>query len=69
MTTRYDILDARYDEENHSCKADKCPYPCPVLPELRAKRYKIAERWGLDIGDDERQRRQYNERTQTGAST
>lgn len=69
MSSRYDILDRKYDIDKHSCRASACVYPCPELPKLRAAMYDVAGKWGIEPGDDARQRDQFNERTQTGAST
>lgn len=58
MSTRYDILAARDRVRNHQCNSS-CGYPCPTLRALSAEHLTIAGKWGIEPGDDERQREQY----------
>jgi hypothetical protein len=59
MSTRYDILTekAKYTEHcgTHQCKAGKCD----VRAALFIRWMKSAAKWGIEPGDNERQRRQY----------
>jgi hypothetical protein len=68
MSSRYDILDAKARYDAHSCDRSHA-YPCLVKRGLWQERVRIAGLWGIESGDDERQRDQFNERTKTGAST
>lgn len=62
MSTRYDILDAKAEYVahigRHHCKVGKCD----IRIALWRKWMATGGRWGIEPGDNERQRRQFFER-------
>lgn len=70
MSTRYDILDARAAVLQHMSE-HRCGdlTACPVRASLRASHMTVAGRWGIEPGDDARQREQFGQRVATGSST
>lgn len=68
MSTRFDILDAKARLYAHACDS-QCNYPCRIRIALSAERLSIAGKWGIEPGDDARQREQFHARVSTkGAS-
>ncbi len=63
MATRYDILDARTDLENHQ-DSHHCGLGqhCPARTAAWDRYMNTAARWGIEPGDDARQREQFHAR-------
>ena len=70
MSTRFDILDAKETLGDHLA-AHKCGEltACPVRAGLRRTYMETAGRWGIEPGDDTRQREQFANRVATGSTS
>ncbi len=68
MSTRFDINDSKGVLDQHvnvhHCKTGD---GCPDRLRLYREYLHVAELWGIEPGDDERQARQFRERVGTGA--
>jgi hypothetical protein len=62
MSTRYDILAAKATYQAHCsahhCRAGKCAERARLLNAWTGPPDSASGRWGIEAGDDERQRRQ-----------
>ena len=64
MSTKFDILDAKkaYLDHlaEHHCRIDhdRCPTRIALWKEYCGSRFSAAAKWGLEYGDDTRQREQ-----------
>jgi hypothetical protein len=67
MSTRYDIIDAKAEYNRHTCNG-QCAYPCLTKRALWLRWQQTAGKWGIEPGDNARQRDQFNARTGSGGS-
>lgn len=70
MSTRFDILDRKQALKDHM-NEHKCGEltTCETRSALRRDYFDTAGKWGLEYGDDERQREQFNARVATGSTS